>query len=63
MFFEFPDPALLGVYTQFMLGPALLVTPVVDQGAVTVTGHFPGTWRDWVSHEVSPSRIGVGQQD
>jgi alpha-glucosidase (family GH31 glycosyl hydrolase) len=38
-----------------MLGPALLVTPCLHQGATTVKGHFPtsnGTmWRDWYTHK------------
>ncbi|KAL8982157.1 MAG: hypothetical protein Q9205_003241 [Flavoplaca limonia] len=41
---EFPnDPSLAAVDTQFLLGPALLITPVLAQGATTVNGVFPGT--------------------
>ena len=30
-------------HRQFLLGPALLITPVLAQGATTVNGVFPGT--------------------
>ena len=34
LWFEFPDaPSLFGVDDEFMLGPALLVAPVLDEGA------------------------------
>jgi alpha-glucosidase len=52
---EFPaEPALAGADRQFLLGPALLVTPVLNQGAVSVDGVFPGIgsgtrWFDWYS--------------
>ncbi|KAL3667012.1 hypothetical protein V7S43_007957 [Phytophthora oleae] len=43
---EFPaDTVTHNITYQFMLGNALLVTPVVNQGATTVTGYFPrGIW-------------------
>lgn len=50
---EFPDePALADADRQFLLGPAILVTPVLNQGATTVDGVFPGSgrgevWYDW----------------
>lgn len=50
---EFDDePWLRGADRQFLLGPAVMVTPVLDQGADTVGGVFPGTgkgtvWYDW----------------
>ncbi|KAI9654492.1 MAG: hypothetical protein M1821_006582 [Bathelium mastoideum] len=50
---EFPDdPQLKAVETQFMLGPSLLVTPVLVPLATTVQGVFPGVssgvkWYDW----------------
>ncbi|KAI0473381.1 glycoside hydrolase family 31 protein [Xylariaceae sp. FL0804] len=55
---EFPDePWLAGADRQFLLGPALLVTPCLVEGATTVDGVFPGTggtggttdtvWYDW----------------
>jgi alpha-glucosidase (family GH31 glycosyl hydrolase) len=57
MFFEFDDPKLLPVEEQFMVGPSLLVTPVLHEGKTAVTGFFPSsdgtTWRDWTTGEVS----------
>jgi alpha-glucosidase len=50
---EFPDdPSLAVADRQFLLGPALLVTPVLNQGASSVDGVFPGIgkgtrWFDW----------------
>uniref|UniRef100_H3GKG8 alpha-glucosidase n=1 Tax=Phytophthora ramorum TaxID=164328 RepID=H3GKG8_PHYRM len=43
---EFPsDTVTHSINYQFMLGDALLVTPVVHKGAKTVTGYFPrGIW-------------------
>ncbi|DBA02690.1 TPA: hypothetical protein N0F65_010515 [Lagenidium giganteum] len=46
LFMEFPeDGNTHGVDRQFMLGDALLVTPVLYQGASSITGYVPaGTW-------------------
>ncbi|PNS21638.1 hypothetical protein CAC42_997 [Sphaceloma murrayae] len=50
---EFPnDPSLAAVDTQFLLGPAILVTPVLEPNVRTVRGVFPGVgsgevWYDW----------------
>lgn len=46
LFFTFPeDPNTLGISTQFLLGKAVLVSPVLKQGARTVDAYFPkGTW-------------------
>ncbi|KAL2867446.1 glycoside hydrolase family 31 protein [Aspergillus lucknowensis] len=50
---EFPnDPSLASVETQFLLGPALMVVPVLEPQANTVHGVFPGLdrgekWYDW----------------
>ena len=50
---EFPDdPSLKAVETQFLSGPAILVTPVLVPLATTVQGVFPGVaqgtrWYDW----------------
>jgi alpha-glucosidase len=56
MFFEFDDAKLLAVEEQFMVGPSLLITPVLHQGKAAVTGYFPSsdgtTWRDWTTGEV-----------
>jgi alpha-glucosidase len=41
---EFPnDLSLRNADRQFFLGPAILVTPVLEQGATAVRGVFPGT--------------------
>ena len=54
---EFPnDPSLANADRQFFLGPSVLVTPVLDQGATSVNGVFPGlvegtdTYYDWYTH-------------
>ncbi|KAL9088678.1 MAG: hypothetical protein Q9159_002929 [Coniocarpon cinnabarinum] len=52
---EYPnDPSLANADHQFMLGSSVLVTPVLEQGASTVNGVFPGNnaggderWYDW----------------
>jgi len=51
---EFPnDPSLANADRQFFLGPSILVTPVLTQGAKSVNGVFPGlvegteTYYDW----------------
>jgi alpha-glucosidase len=50
---EFPnDPSLASADRQFLLGPALMVTPVLNQGNTSVEGVFPGIgqgtrWYDW----------------
>lgn len=50
---EFPDDAtLLATDSQFLLGPSILVTPVLTEGDRTVNGVFPGIgqgtrWFDW----------------
>ena len=53
MAWEFPsEPALASADRQFMLGPSLLITPVLEPLATTVNGVFPGSstntiWYDW----------------
>lgn len=50
---EFPnEPSLAAADRQFMLGPSLLITPVLDTLATSVDGVFPGmkegtVWYDW----------------
>ncbi|KAF3049897.1 hypothetical protein E8E11_005491 [Didymella keratinophila] len=50
---EFPnDESLRGTFSQFMLGPSILVTPVLVPNVETVQGVFPGIgqgerWYDW----------------
>ena len=43
---RFPDDSkLYDVDRQFMLGPAVVITPVLEQGATAVNGTFPkGRW-------------------
>lgn len=61
---EFPnDPSLAAVDNQFLLGPALLVTPVLGQGMASVNGVFPGVaqgqvWYDWYSQEAVSAKPG-----
>ncbi|HUT52844.1 MAG TPA: TIM-barrel domain-containing protein [bacterium] len=49
MVFEFPDDdKVTNMSDQFMLGPSLLVAPVVEKGAVKRTVYLPiGTWYDF----------------
>lgn len=50
---EFPeDESLRATYAQFLLGPSILVTPVLAPNVETVQGVFPGIgegtrWYDW----------------
>ncbi|KAJ7315883.1 hypothetical protein JRQ81_002045 [Phrynocephalus forsythii] len=46
LFLEFPgDPNTWNVDRQFMWGPGLLITPVLEAGKTEVSGYFPsGTW-------------------
>jgi len=61
---EFPnDPSLAAADRQFFLGPAILVTPVLDQGATSVDGVFPGVGKgevyyDWYSQAAVPASPG-----
>ena len=58
---EFPnDPSLASADRQFFLGPAILVTPVLAQGAVSVDGVFPGSGKgtlyyDWYTQSPIPA--------
>jgi alpha-glucosidase len=62
---EFPnDPQLAGVDTQFLLGPSILVTPVLEPQVDTVKGVFPGlidgeVWYDWHTNERVNAQAGV----
>jgi len=50
---EFPnDPTLAAIDNQFLLGPALMIVPVLGQGLTHAKGVFPGVahgevWYDW----------------
>lgn len=62
---EFPnDASLAGVDNQFMLGPSILVTPVLVPNVVSVNGVFPGVaqgtiWYDW--YTLQPLAVQPGE--
>lgn len=62
---EFPnEPQLAGVDTQFLLGPSLLITPVLEPQVDYVRGVFPGVadgevWYDWYTHKTVDAKAGV----
>jgi alpha-glucosidase len=62
---EFPnEPLLAGVDTQFLLGPNILVTPVLEPQVSAVQGIFPGiidgaSWYDWYTGERVNAQAGV----
>ncbi|OXV05272.1 hypothetical protein Egran_06960 [Elaphomyces granulatus] len=62
---EFPnDPSLASIDTQFLLGPSLMVVPVLEPQMDTVKGIFPGVgtgenWYDWYTQEVFDAQPGV----
>jgi alpha-glucosidase len=62
---EFPnEPQLANVDTQFLLGPNILVTPVLEPQVDSVKGVFPGvidgeSWYDWYSGERVKAEAGV----
>ncbi|KAL2882880.1 hypothetical protein SGCOL_001570 [Colletotrichum sp. CLE4] len=63
---EFSDePWLAGADRQFLLGPAVMVTPCLEQGASTVGGVFPGVgkgtvWYDWYN-QTAVTGVSPGQ--
>lgn len=62
---EFPnEPQLASVDTQFLLGPSLLITPVLQPQVSTVNGIFPGiasgqVWYDWYTQTKVEAQAGV----
>lgn len=62
---EFPnDASLAAIETQFMLGPDLLITPVLEPLVTSVRGVFPGVadgtiWYDW--YTLQPVDVAAGQ--
>ena len=62
---EFPnDPQLAAVDNQFMLGPSLLITPVLQPLVTTTMGVFPGVadgtiWYDWYTLENVDAQAGL----
>lgn len=68
LWFNFPgDPETRGIVSQFMLGDAILVSPVLSQGAVAVNAYFPPgamwySFQDWsmaAAVDTSDSEQGV----
>jgi len=58
MFLEFPSSEFFGLWEQFMVGPDLLVAPILSEDQELVSVHLPqGTWYDFNSGSkyVSPS--------
>ncbi len=61
---EFPDdPTLASADRQFLLGPSLMITPVLTQGATSVNGIFPGVgsgevWYDWYNQSAVTAASG-----
>ncbi|KAL8574813.1 hypothetical protein ACOMHN_031920 [Nucella lapillus] len=58
LLFEFPaDPKARDIDSQFLLGPALLLSPVLEKGATAVTAYFPDArWYEYFTgEEVTPA--------
>ncbi|KAL4788289.1 glycosyl hydrolases family 31-domain-containing protein [Aspergillus varians] len=62
---EFPnDPSLAAIDNQFLVGPSILVTPVLEPQVNTVNGVFPGVgqgevWYDWYTQIAVDAQPGV----
>jgi len=62
---EFPnDPSLAAIDHQFLLGPSLMITPVLGQGMTSRGGIFPGVgdgekWYDWYTQAAVSAQPGV----
>ncbi|XP_054547898.1 probable maltase-glucoamylase 2 [Talpa occidentalis] len=53
----YQDPATWDVYKQFLWGPGLLITPVLQKDAVQVEAYIPdATWYDYETNESIPWR-------
>lgn len=55
LFYEFDDPSLYANDVQFLVGPSVIVTSVLQPNESTTTGIFPSadgtTWTDWWTHQ------------
>jgi len=53
LFYEFPeDENVIDNDRQFLIGDAILVSPVLDEGQITVTAYFPeARWYNFYSFE------------
>jgi len=62
LFLGYPeDPAAWTIDSQYLLGQELMVAPVLEEGAVTRSVHFPaGTWVDFWTGEVAYSAEAPG---
>ncbi|KAG2415014.1 alpha-glucosidase precursor [Aspergillus terreus] len=64
---EFPnDPSLAAIDTQFMVGPSVMVVPVLEPQVDTVKGVFPGVgngevWYDWYTQTAVDAEPGVNK--
>jgi alpha-glucosidase len=62
---EFPnDPSLAAISTQFLVGPSVMVIPVLEPQVDTVKGVFPGVghgevWYDWYTQTAVDAKPGV----
>ena len=57
------DPTLANIDNQFLLGPSLMVVPVLGQGLTEAKGVFPGiaqgeVWYDWYTQEKFDVQVG-----
>lgn len=55
LFFEFPEDPKTPFYDrQFLIGPSILITPVLNENAREVSGYFPSAiWYDWYTHRLT----------
>ncbi|PIK61599.1 putative sucrase-isomaltase, intestinal [Apostichopus japonicus] len=61
LMFEFTsDSETWGIDRQFLWGPGLMITPVLDEGGLSVNAYIPNTrWYDWYTGiEVDQANVG-----
>jgi alpha-glucosidase (family GH31 glycosyl hydrolase) len=60
LLFEFPtDPLTFDLHTQFLVGSAVMISPVTSQGATRKNVYFPkGRWFDWYNQSVATEKGG-----